>query len=112
MQRASLFLSMMMIATFTSNAFAIEPAIVPEPPELPEQIVSGQAIEPDITIIRKKQETVTEYSINGNVYMVKITPDSGPAYYLIDNDGDGQLETRQSDLERDLMVPQWLLMSW
>jgi len=90
----------------------IPPAIVPEPPELPAQIVSGENMSPDITITRQKKETITEYSVNGNVYMVKITPSSGPAYYLVDTDGDGDLETRRSELEKGMNIPQWLLFSW
>lgn len=98
----------------SSNIVAeeIPPAIVPEPPELPAQIVSGENMAPDITITRQKKETVTEYSVNGNVYMVKITPKSGPAYYMVDTDGDGDLETRRSELEKGMNIPQWLLFSW
>ncbi|PCI19172.1 MAG: hypothetical protein COB62_05825 [Piscirickettsiaceae bacterium] len=96
-------------STFAAD---IQPAVVPEPPELPSQIVSGEDMTPDITITRKQKETITEYSVNGNVYMVKISPKNAPAYYMIDTDGDGNLETRRSDLERGMNIPQWLLFSW
>ena len=99
---------------YTSNSVAedIKPAIVPEPPELPSQIVSGENMSPDITITRKKTKTITEYSVNGNVYMIKISPKNAPAYYMVDTDGDGNLETRRSELERGMNIPQWLLFSW
>lgn len=99
---------------YTSNVSAedIQPAAVPEPPELPAQIVSGESMAPDITITRKKKQTVTEYSVNGSVYMVKISPENAPAYYMVDTDGDGNLETRRSALEDGMNIPQWLLLSW
>ena len=44
--------------------------------------------------------------------MVKISPKNAPAYYMVDTDGDGNLETRRSDLEKGMNIPQWLLFSW
>lgn len=105
---------LVLLFMYSSNTMAedITPAIVPEPPELPAQIVSGENMSPDITITRKKKKAITEYSVNGSVYMVKITPESGPAYYMVDTDGDGNLETRRSELEKGMDIPQWLLFSW
>jgi Protein of unknown function (DUF2782). len=60
----------------------------------------------------EKEETITEYSVNGNVYMVKISPENAPAYYMIDTDGDGNLETQRFELEKGMRIPQWLLFSW
>ena len=107
-------LTSLLLCCIFGSAYAEDkaPADVPEPPELPGQIVSGEAMELDITIIRKGEQTVEEYRINGALYMVKITPDAGPAYYIVDTDGDGSLETRRSDLEQGSNVPQWILHSW
>lgn len=88
---------------------AREDLLVPPPPP---KLKSGEAIEPEVTIIKRKDATEERYSINGQVYAVKITPVGGPAYYLIDKDGDGLLETTQNDIERGLNVPQWILFSW
>jgi len=88
---------------------AKEDLLVPPPPP---KLQSGEAIEPEVTIIQKKDATEERYSVNGQVYAVKITPVGGPAYYLIDTDGDGSLETTQNDIERGLSVPQWILFSW
>ena len=62
---------------------------VPEPPELPDPLVSGQPIEPEVTIIRTDEEVIEEYRMNGRLYQVKVTPVIGPVYYLVDRDGDG-----------------------
>jgi hypothetical protein len=44
--------------------------------------------------------------------MVKISPENAPAYYMVDSDGDGNLETRRSALEEGMEIPMWLLLSW
>lgn len=50
--------------------------------------------------------------MGGRLYMVKITPDKGPSYYLVDSDGDGNLETRRFEISQDFAVPQWTLKRW
>ena len=68
----------------------IPPAVegdVPIPPK-----VQGEQIEPTVTIRDEEDRTIEEYSYNGQVYMVKITPRQGVPYYYIDTDGDGRLE--------------------
>lgn len=92
-----------------SNPGGLEPA--PEPPDLPDPLESGEAIEPQVTIIRKDDSVIEEYRVNGHLYMVKVTPFHGLPYVLMDNDGDGKLESRRSDLD-DVIVPQWVLFTW
>ena len=89
-----------------------ELAPVPEPPELPDPLESGQAIEPQVTIIRKDDAIIEEFRLDGRLYMTRITPAAGPVYYLLDRDGDGRMETRMSELYDDFTVPQWALFSW
>lgn len=88
-----------------------ELAPVPQPPELPPQVQSGEVLEPDVTIIESDKGTIEQYSINGRVYMVKVTPVAGPPYYLLDSDGDGELDVR-NDHPSEISVPQWVLFSW
>lgn len=85
---------------------------VPAPPVLPEPMESGEAIEPEVTIIQEDDRTVEEYRVNGRLYMVKVTPSAGPAYYFIDRDGDGTLESRHSGVRETPHVPQWIIFSW
>ena len=87
-------------------------APLPPPPELPDALESGQPLEPQVTIIRKEKAIIEEYRMNGRLYMVKVTPDVGQAYFLIDRDGDGQMELRTNDIYKDPGVPQWVLFSW
>jgi len=44
--------------------------------------------------------------------MVKIIPVVGPAYYLIDSNGDGALNIRRNELDPGLVVPSWMIFRW
>ena len=110
-----LLISPLVWAKDKSDDSSGEPAAVPEPPELPMPVESGEILDeesPEITIKRRGKKTIQEYRINGELYMVKIVPDVGPAYYMIDSNGDGNLNVRRSDLERNLKIPQWVLFRW
>ena len=89
-----------------------EPAAVPEPPELPPAIQSGEEMQPDITIIRKGKETIQEFRRNGQIYMIKIVPQIGPAYYMLDTNGDGKMDVKKNDLDKNTDINQWLLFEW
>ena len=85
---------------------------VPEPPQMPKKVRDNEPMEPDITIIRKEKKTIQEFRKNGKLYMVKIIPDVGPPYYLIDTNGDGKMDVRRSDLDRNLEINQWKILEW
>ena len=99
-------------ADTTAEKASVPLSDTPEPPDLPMPVQSGENLEPDITIIRRGQETIQEFRNNGVVYMVKIIPDLGPAYYLIDTNGDGKLDVQRSDLDRGTKVNMWKLFEW
>lgn len=88
---------------------AAEPVPPPPPPAdtaiVPPPASSG-AIEPEITITSKGSEIHEEYRYNGLLYMVKVIPSHGPPYYLI---YDERGRSRRSDLEPDIIVPQWVI---
>lgn len=110
------FLTLCIILFPLSSAADQPPPVVSEEetdaPEMPMPVESGETMEPDITIIRRGKKTIHEYRMNGKVYKVKIVPDIGPEYYMVDPDGDGNLEVRQSDLEKGIKIHQWELYSW
>lgn len=91
---------------------AEESAALPQPPDLPPKVESGEALEPDVTIIESDKGTTEEYRISGRLYMVKITPIAGPAYYLLDSNGDGELDVREEARPGNISIPQWVLFSW
>lgn len=67
---------------------------------------------PDVTIVQGADRMISEYRIHGRLYMIKVTPKKGPPYYLVDTDGDGNLETRRSELTQDMLIPSWTLLEW
>ena len=93
-------------------ANAEEAAAVPEPPELPAPIQSGEEMQPDITIVKKGGETIQEYRRNGKLYMVKITPAAGPSYFMLDKNGDGVMDVKKNSLDENTNINQWLLFQW
>ncbi|MDA0821889.1 MAG: DUF2782 domain-containing protein [Proteobacteria bacterium] len=85
---------------------------VPAPLPPPDYVEHDEELEPEITIVQRKDATVEEYRLNGLLYMVKITPIVGKAYYFVDRDGDGIMESKMSDAYNNLRVPQWVILSW
>jgi len=76
------------------------------PPE--HRIAPGKG-EPEVTIIQKPDMTITEYRSGGRVYMIKVDPDVGPPYYLVDRNGDGEWDDRMGP---EITVPEWTIFEW
>ena len=83
---------------------------LPEAPEPPPRVKSGEVMEPDVRIFRRAKERVNEYRVNGKVHAVRIEPEYGAAYYLIDKDGDGKLDSRRYGA--DFLPAMWQVFSW
>ena len=74
---------------------------------------AGDALrQPQIIVRPSSSGHVEEFRRGGQLYMVKITPEKGLSYYLVDTDGDGRLETRRTELDSDFVIPQWILKRW
>ncbi len=81
---------------------------VPIPPK-----VQQEQLEPTVRIIEEEERTIEEYSSNGKVYMVKITPRKGVPYYYIDTDGDGKLELDPAQQALNPVQPvYWKIKEW
>lgn len=74
--------------------------------------VQPSDIAPSVTIQEHDNRTVQEYSVNGNTYMIKVTPTVGVPYYLVDTDGSGDMEWRRNSPGLETQPPQWSLFSW
>ena len=114
--KTSVAVALIAFAAMSATALAQteEFAPVPEPPVLPARVESGEILEPDITIVTRQEETIVEYRIAGRLRAIKVIPknDAFPPYYLVDIDGDGRLETHESNLAPDVLVNMWTLFSW
>lgn len=95
---------------------------VPEgPPAAPLRVESGKTLEPEASAIGQEPETITEYRVNGHLRAIKVDPDGFPAYWLIDADGNGHIDTdgtgrlngRAGEFDpAGELRPHWRLFSW
>lgn len=91
---------------------ATEPDAPPPPPLPPKKVPSDQIV-PTVTIrTDEKGALVEEYRINGALYMMRVTPKKGVPYYLLDMDGDGNLETSQIPGDTGPQPVYWKLFEW
>ena len=81
---------------------------VPIPPK-----IQDEQIVPTVTIREEEERMIEEYRLDGQIYMVKVTPRGGIPYYYIDTDGDGTLEL---DMDQSAMNPvqpvHWKVKEW
>lgn len=95
----------------SSMAFAQETTENLPPPQV-DVSEADTPIDPEITILEEEDRTVYEYRDNdGRLYMVKIVPNVGQPYYLLDTDGDGELDIRSND-PREVAVNMWEIFRW
>lgn len=80
---------------------------LPEAPPPPPGLLDP-ALEPQVTIIKRGQDKVEEFRLNGKLYMLKVTPPHGTPYYLVDEKGDG-LMSRRDSFESGNRVPMWVI---
>ena len=66
------------------------------------------SVRTDVRAYESKNHQVEEYRASGNTYMLKVKPKNAPAYYLVDEDGSGDLEWRR----RGVQAPQWAVKKW
>ena len=100
------------LAALAALAFcACLPAAQPLPAQ--EQTEPTEPLEedlPEVTIVRRGGDTITEFRLRNRLYMVRVEPEDGASYYLIDREGKGQW-VRDGNA-RKLAVPTWVLTTW
>ncbi|MGD8483784.1 MAG: DUF2782 domain-containing protein [Thioalkalispiraceae bacterium] len=104
--------TLLTLLLLSSLPLSAQEAKTPQPPPpLPDEMVDDELPEPEVTIIHRKEAVIEEYRVNGQLRYAKITPTKGPAYYMIDTDGDGQLDKRKDNLDNP-PINQWILKRW
>ncbi|WP_205596444.1 DUF2782 domain-containing protein [Wenzhouxiangella sp. XN201] len=121
MKRFAMLLPALMMAGITvaqdEESDQPTPSDAPPPPPIREPMPPkvqdpDEQIAPQVVIRREDDRMIEEYSSDGQIYMVKITPlGGGPSYYLIDTDGDGELESRHEHME-PVMPAYWKIAEW
>ena len=100
-----------LLLVVTASAWAQQPPPklepLPEPPPPPPGMELDSEIEPQVTIVRKGEDTVEEYRVNGMLYKVVVTPLHGVPYTLIDPKGDGNLIPLDNAGGQRISVPLW-----
>ncbi len=107
------FLYFFLMSCFSLTAFAQKPVpdnleLLPPPPAFDARVDAAPDDEPQVTITKQTEQTVEEYRMGGKLYMIKITPKVGPAYYLVDDKGDGKF-VRQESLDSGIRPPRWVI---
>lgn len=68
--------------------------------------------EPDVTIRQYDNRREEEFRVNNNLYMIRVQPQVGAPYYLVDPNGTGSWEQSRHSLGMDFRPPQWALFRW
>ena len=116
------FIAVLLIATLALPALAqsqarprpkdLQPVEdVAAPPEVKETKAANPAREFQVTTRKSGTDTIDEYRLGGKLYKQRVQPASGPAYYLIDEKGEGKF-TRVDGPDLKLSVPMWVLFTW
>jgi len=74
--------------------------------------VADSDLAPEVTIKEAENRVVEEYRVGSNLYMIKITPTVGAPYYLVDEDGSGDMAIHRGTTGIENNIPQWALFSW
>lgn len=84
------------------------PAQQREPlPDLPPGVGTAPTPQPEVKTYRRGDRLVEEYRLNNRLYMMKVTPDDGEPYYLVDKNGSGRFTDGR--LEPENSVPMWVI---
>ena len=92
-------------------AIAAHPALCRDISSLDLSVRDGDYA-PSVTLEEHDNRVVEEYRVNNNLYMIKITPTFGAPYYLVDEDGSGDMAMNRGSDGIEQNVPQWTLFSW
>lgn len=95
-----------------SGQESLPPAGTPSPPSSQPSSQPPGLIPPGVTISPGPDDMIQEYRYNGRLYMIKVTPHKGYSYYLVDTNGDGNLDSHRTGLESNVLIPQWTILRW
>lgn len=88
------------------------PPAMPDREPMPERAPQLDLPPPTVTIRREDEQLIEEYSIQGRVYMVRVTPKNAPPYVLVDMHGTGELRRADTEVGPHIHVPHWILFEW
>lgn len=83
----------------------------PLPPEVLQEMELDPELEPQITIIKRGDDTIEEHRINGELHMIKVIPRVGLPYYLVKNQGDNT-QKHPGDAGINVSAPMWRILEF
>jgi hypothetical protein len=93
---------------FAAPAFAQDvpiPEKIPSPP--------SEELEPTVTIrTGDNGDVIEEYRQAGEVYMIRVKPERGPEYTIVDTNGDGKLDKRDVEESGGAVPVTWVIAEW
>ena len=108
MSRIHLALAAVLATALAAPAFAQD---VPIPKKIPSPPSDETA--PTVTIRRGDSgEIITEYRQAGQVYMVRVKPERGPEYMLVDMNGDGSLDREDIEESGGAVPVHYVIAEW
>lgn len=111
---AILIVSMFAISTMAQSPTRPRPkdlTVVEDIPSPPEVKATDASKEEKVTTRKSGTDTIEEYRLGGKLYKQRIQPAVGPAYYLVDEKGEGKF-TRVDGPDLKIAVPMWVILSW
>ena len=110
---ALVLLSAAFCAGAQSQARPLPPGSRPlEEPPPPPAVETDTGLQPQVTTRKEGDQEISEYRVNGRLYMVRVTPKNGKPYFMVDHKGDGTFAKQDNTLSPHLVVPQWVLLEW
>ena len=106
-QLASVAVLALLVVPAAAQTGADAPKVPDSKP--PAMVPIDDTLEPQVTILKREGATVEEYRVNGKLYKIKVTPENGIPYILVDQRGDGSFVPRESPGTPGLSVPMWVI---
>ena len=105
------FLRLLMLVMISNISFGEETYVLEDVTPVESTFESDYTNEPEITITKDGKSITEEYRINGRLYMVKVTPDGAPPYYLYkETEGSGWFMVE--GISEPLIIPQWVVFEF
>lgn len=96
---------------FAADAPAPDLKPLPPPPKM-DSSTQDSDLEPQVTIVTKKDMVVEEYRLHGKLYKIKVIPKVGKPYYLVDDRGDGEFSRYEGPDGANMRPPRWVIFSF
>ena len=93
------------------NLYAEDREVFEEIPSPPSIVDSDYINEPEVTIRKEEDKFLEEYRVNGQLYMIKVSPKNAPSYYLYKNSESADW-VRYDDPTAPMNVPRWVLFTF